>query len=190
MSNKGMGITRDTSPYLIFKCERCGQYMYAKPEQKTKKCLRCNRHYKVSKIQKNLTIDEVEGMSAAVERVKQLQHQFSIQKMGTEPDLTTPDRFTIASDLPKTEKHTEQKLQSSGNNCATPEEKFTHLLCKLSKKYTSFPKYLIGLASTEYGIEPSELDILIRRFVKQGKLISTNTYYTFRAKKKEENNKK
>lgn len=190
MSNEGMGITMDTSPYLIFRCERCGQYMYVKPGQKTKKCLRCNRHYKVSKIQQNLTIEEVKGMSAAVERVKELQHQFAEEELGTEPDLTTLDRFTIASELPKKEKRTEKKLQSAKNNCATLEEKFTYLLCKLSKKYNTFPRYLIGLASTEYGIKSSELDILVRRFVKQGKLISTDNYFRFKTKKKEENKEK
>jgi len=180
-------IKKDTSPYLIFKCEKCGQYMYVKPSQKTKKCLRCRRTYRVSKIEDKLTIDEVEGMSAAVAKVKQLQNELATEELGTAPDLSLSNRFIVAADLPNRVKQTKKSLESKGNNFATLEQKFAHLLCELSKKYTCFPKYLIGLASIEYGIEPSELGLLIRQFINEGKLNRANgDYFRF---KKEKNNK-
>ena len=172
-------IKKDISPYLIFKCEKCGQYMYVKPTQKTKKCLRCRRTYQVTKIERKLTINEVEGMSTAVESVKELQHQLAVEELGSEPDLTTPNRFTIASDLPTQVRQANKQLQSEGNKNATLDQKFAHLLCELSKKHISFPKYLIGLASMEYGIEPSEVDLLIRRFIKEGKLKCSNNYFRY-----------
>ena len=173
-------IKKDTSPYLIFKCEKCGQYMYVKPTQKTKKCLRCRRTYQVNKIERKLTIDEVEGMSRAVERVKELQDQLAVKELGSEPDLTTPNRFTIASDLPTQVRQAKKELQATGNKNATLDQKFAHLLWQLSKKHMSFPKYLIGLASMEYGIESSEVDLLIRRFIKEGKLkCSNNNYFRY-----------
>jgi hypothetical protein len=160
--------------------------MYVKPTQKTKKCLRCRRTYQVSKIERELTIDEVEGMSTAVERIKELQHQLAVEELGAEPDLTTSTRFTITSDLPIEVKKPQKKSQSKRNNNSTSEQKFSHLLCQLSKKYISFPKYLIGLASMDYGIEPSESDLLIRRFIKEGKLKCSNDNYFKYEKKKQE----
>ncbi|MHA2220106.1 MAG: DUF1922 domain-containing protein, partial [Candidatus Hodarchaeales archaeon] len=41
---------KDETPYLIFACYKCKQFLYAKTTQKTRKCLRCGRMHKIEKI--------------------------------------------------------------------------------------------------------------------------------------------
>jgi hypothetical protein len=144
----------------------------------------------VSKIQRTLKVDEVRGMSTAVNRVKELQNRLAIEELGTDPDLSISNRFIVEADLSKQAKQTEDILREPENNSDTLEEKFTHLLCELSKKYKTFPRYLIGLASVDYGIESSELELLIIRFIKQGKLVATANYLRFQGNKKKEEKKK
>lgn len=182
MIDEKQGIIKDSSPYLIFKCQKCGQYMYVKPTQKTKKCLRCGSSYKMSKINQQLKVEEVEGMSNAVERVKELQNELARDHLGKDPTLKTPNTFSIASKFPGRFEKIEQRLEMDPKLDKTLENRFKELLSQLSKKFNTFPKYLIELASSEFGIDPSDLDLLIRRFIKNGALhIISGNYYQFEA---------
>ncbi len=177
MSESGEKWQRDTTAYVIFRCAECGQCMYVKSTQKTKRCLRCRKTYKVPVILDKMVVEEVNGMTNAVERVKELQHQLALKQLGNEPDLATPDSFAVASCSPRRGKRTSgipsQKL--------TPlEQRFLALLRDVSAKYEVFPFYLLGLASIEYGFEANELELLVRTFVKKGILVKkAQNYYHY-----------
>jgi len=164
-----MGIIKDEKPYLIFKCKKCEQYMYVKPSQKTKKCLRCGKANKVPKLN---IVAEVKGMSAAVKKVKKLQNELSLEQLGDLPNLEGNGGFSIASSQTpiggKSDvSFKEDKLQSQ----------FYSLLKELSKHHSSFPKYIIELMAKEYKIKKEDLSILIKQFIREGILISLDHNY-------------
>ncbi|MHA1292432.1 MAG: hypothetical protein ACTSQJ_07175, partial [Promethearchaeota archaeon] len=55
---------RDKTPYLIFNCNKCKQYLYVKTIKKKKKCLRCGFVHKVKNIKYSKNI--VYGLTSAV----------------------------------------------------------------------------------------------------------------------------
>ncbi len=166
-------IKKDSKPYIIFKCSKCKQYMYVKPTQKTKKCLRCGRTHTIQKIKRFNEIEIVEGMSAAVQRVKELQNQYAIEKLQGVLNLKGEDSFSIVVHKKKV------YLNEFETICMNKslEKRFIDLLQDLSKKYSQFPRYMIELVAEEYNIEKKEIELLIRQFLDQKKLISLNNNY-------------
>lgn len=143
---------KDTTSYLIFKCSKCRQYLYVKQSQKTKKCLRCGKSHNI----KNVNEEEIiNGMTNAVNRVKERQNELAKKELGNEPELRGINDFHIKSNtksfgfIKKHKKNAETK------------ERFQALLIELSSKYKIFPKYMVELLIGDYQIEKSELKLLI-----------------------------
>jgi len=162
---------KDESPYLVFTCSKCKQYIYVKTSQKTKKCLRCGRQHQV----KNITWgEEVKGMSAAVLTVKERQNQLAITEMGISPDLRSIDDFHIYR---STKRETEPKKEKDLCETAEGEEYFRIFkegLEELSKKYKEFPEYLIEIMVEDLRIPNQEVYKLIHEFEKNGILTRLN----------------
>lgn len=154
---------KDINPYVIFICTKCHQYLYAKTTQKTKKCLRCRKTYKVILILNNG--ERVYGISNAIKRVKELQNALGASQFSTE------NEFSICSKI-----KAKKDLSRAGDEY---ESLFIDLLKELSSKYKEFPFYMMELMAQECHIPPMELKILIRKFVKEKKLIliSKKTHY-------------
>jgi len=168
------GIKKDIKPYIIFRCSKCQQYMYVKPTQKGKKCLRCGRMHSVDKIKKSYKVEVVEGMSAAAERVKDLQNNYAIEEFQEAPLLRGEDGFSIASEKRRVKIRTIKKEEEND----TLENRFTSLLQDISKDYKQFPKYMIELLAENYHIEKKELKMVIQQFLNDKKLIkSSNNYF-------------
>ncbi len=56
--------------YIIFECMNCNQFIYAKIEQKSKKCPRCRKNHPIKQVQGHI----VNGCTKAMEEVKKLQN--------------------------------------------------------------------------------------------------------------------
>ncbi|MFX0032553.1 MAG: DUF1922 domain-containing protein [Candidatus Hodarchaeota archaeon] len=156
---------KDTTPYLIFACMKCQQYIYMKTTQKSKKCLRCGRSHQVKLIQERGEV--VYGISKAVDRVKELQNNLGQVKLSAEKE------FAIIS---------RKKIQEISSN-ESLDNTFHALLKNLSAKYNEFPLYLIKIMAEDYQIPCSEIDLLIKRFIKERILISLknrNFQYIFK----------
>jgi len=156
---------KDTTPYLVFACLKCQQYIYVKTTQKSKKCLRCGRSHQVSLIQADSEI--VYGISKAVEKVKELQNNLS------EAKLSADREFTIIS----------KKVTHETLSIECLDKTFHMLLHNLSSKYSEFPLYLIEIMAEDYQIPSSEIELLIRRFIKEEILIplkNKNFQYRFK----------
>ncbi len=170
---------KDTSPYIVFTCSKCGQHSYVKTTQKTKKCLRCGRTHQVKKITWGIV---VKGMTAALEAVKEKQNELALIKLGQTPDLHTSTDFCIASSID------DKGLQfmKSGNKTTQEgeeyEEKFREGINQLSKMYKDIPDYLLEMMVEERLIPPNEGELLIRKFVHLGILIPYKHNY-FKIKK-------
>ena len=167
---------KDTSPYLVFTCLKCGQYSYVKTTQKTKKCLRCGRTHQV----KNITWgDVVKGMTAAVETVKERQNKLAIKELGERPDLHTPTDFCIASSIDEELSPSTKNMSKNVQEGEDYDENFKEGLKQLSKMYKQIPDYLIKMMVEEELIPTSEGELLIRKFVQLGLLVPLkNHYYT------------
>ncbi|MFX0004655.1 MAG: DUF1922 domain-containing protein [Candidatus Hodarchaeota archaeon] len=163
---------KDKTPYLVFACSKCQQYIYAKPTQKSKKCVRCGYTHQVSKIINGGEI--VNGISNAVELVKKKQNALAIKELGSGPDFRTLDDFKIFKKV---------KGQNDAINIKSIYnyyEKFKQVLYNLSEKYNSFPYYMIEIEGEDYGIPKSEIKMLTRRLRKQGFLIQLNDDFTYK----------
>jgi len=160
-----MGIIKDKKPYLVFKCGKCEQYMYVKPTQKTKKCLRCGKNYKVKKLN---IVEEVEGMSAAVKKVKELQNALS-----NTPNLKGEKEFSLAAFNSNRENLEALLLEENDSKHL----EFHNLLKELSRQHKKFPAYLIELMAPDYNIDKTEIKLLIHYFIKKGILTHLDQNY-------------
>ena len=168
---------KDLTPYLVFLCSKCQQYVYVKTTQKAKKCLRCRCTYQVKEVLNHGII--VNGMTTAVNKVKELQNQ-----LGT-PEFQTGDEFVVASKISSKMKSKSQ-IKTHKDTGFIPEEfedpyseTFQALLNELSQHYPSFPLYMIEVIATNYSIPQSTLQQLIDHWIMKHKLVKNekNLYY-------------
>jgi len=155
---------RDTTPYYVFACSKCHQYMYVKTIQKTKKCLRCGKVQKIETIKNSSEV--VNGISTAVEVVKARQIELAIHILGDIPDLRASSDFKVASSL-----FISKEIEYNEENDNGFVEKYKKMLLKISLLYRTFPLYVIEVMADNFGIPPSELKVLTRNFVKEGIII-------------------
>ena len=158
--------TRDKTPYLVFPCNHCQQYSYAKLTQKTKKCLRCGHLHKVKSI---IPIGQVvQGMTQALDLVKKRQGEIN-----ENPQFKADTSFTISTNvLDKDSSRVKQQRNcnswSSGPKEETYHYRFIEILKKLTLMYQSFPKYMIEIMADEYAIPRQEVPRLLRTMINQG----------------------
>ena len=158
---EGKAWERDTTPYILFSCKKCHQYTYVKGTQHFKKCVRCGYTHKVSKVVHHGEI--VNGISRAVELVKQKQNELAIKELGSEPEFRTSGDFVIAGKEIKQKKNL--KLDSVDHDYS---EIFEAMLYKLSESHKTFPFYIIEIMAEIYGIPQTEVKLLVRTFQKTG----------------------
>lgn len=165
---------KDTSPYLVFTCLKCGQYSYVKTTQKTKKCLRCGRTHQV----KNITWgDVVKGMTAAVATVKERQNKLAIKELGEQPDLHTSTDFCIASSIDEKLSPSTKNMSKNVQEGEDYDKRFTEGLEQLSKMYAQIPDYLVKMMVEDKLIPLNEGELLIKKFVQLGVLIPLKNNY-------------
>ncbi len=167
---------KDETPYMIFACKKCDGYLYVKPTQKTKKCLRCGRTHQVKNIE---TVEMVRGMTEAVNRVKQLQNDLSLKKMGGTPNFCSQNDFKIP--CPSFELvNIEQDLKPSKEETLMDNDyskDFSKLLHKISKTYNKFPEQLIAMLAGEFSIPIDQISFLKNLFLKENYLIKIKNGY-------------
>ena len=164
--DKGLGWVKDTTAYVLFKCPKCKQYLYAKTEQKTKKCLRCGVIHEAIKIIK--TGEIVYGLSNAIEMVKKRQHELALKELGNNPEFNSFHEFKITNPRGKSKESSSYKEDIDDFNST-----FITILEEIRRQYSTFPMYLIELKAEEYGIQKKELQILINSFTQKGILKKT-----------------
>ncbi|MFX1410243.1 MAG: DUF1922 domain-containing protein [Promethearchaeota archaeon] len=159
---------KDETPYLVFKCVKCKQYLYVKPKQKSKRCLRCGHMHKVS----NILGESIYGLLHAIEMVKKRQDEVSIKELGRTPELRSLNDFKVLK-KPKSKINNKFTILVDSHFNEDLIEKFKIMLIELSHIYKEFPNYILEIMGEKYNISPSELKILTRIFLKQGILIPT-----------------
>lgn len=159
---------RDETPYIVFACKNCSQFMYVKETQKSKKCLRCGRSHKVSDIKNSGEL--VNGMTNAVKTVKERQNDLAIKELGTLPEFKSLNDFRITKNM--------KSISKTIDNCIIENDylyKFKKMLIKLSEMYNEFPFYIIEMMAEDYGIPESEVKLMMTMSIKQGILIRLNS---------------
>jgi hypothetical protein len=164
-----IGWKKDITPYIIFKCAKCKQYLYVKTTQKGKRCLRCGRNHTVSAVRDKVEI--VYGLTAAVKKVKEKQNELAERELGHKPEFRSSNDFKVAG-FPSSIK--KRKLGKEKDFT----EKFQEMLREISNTYKKFPSYVFEIMAEDYGIPLSELKILVHTFQNEGILIrlSDNVY--------------
>ncbi|NVM34506.1 MAG: hypothetical protein HWN81_02850 [Candidatus Lokiarchaeota archaeon] len=164
---------RDETPYIVFACKKCKQFIYVKQTQKTKKCLRCRRTHKVTDIENSGEI--VNGITRAVETVKIRQHELALKELGTAPNFTAFGDYKINN----SSKATRRKVENSGeeNNYLS---QFKEMLIDLVDLYTEVPYFAFEIFAENFNIPESELKILFRSFQKKGVIVRNNQNYMYR----------
>ncbi len=166
---------RDTTPYILFACEKCHQYTYAKSTQHSKRCVRCGYTHKVNKISQRGEI--VYGISKAVELVKQKQDELAVKELGSKPEFRTSGDFIF------TGKVKPQKIivdDYSGDDGYL--DRFCQMLSNISETHNSFPYYIIEIMAENYGIPQAEVKLLTRKLQKRGHLIRKNGEFLYKKK--------
>lgn len=169
------GWQKDTTPYIIFACKKCQQYIFAKTTQKTKKCLRCGRFHRVSDISNNGNL--VRGMKNTLEIIKKRQEEFAIEAVGQVPEFRSQFDFKLIQEFKY-----QKNLHAEDND--NYERKFQEMLIELTKLYKTFPLYIIEIWAEKYRIPNEELKILMRNLQRQGILIKVKNHsYKFKIRK-------
>ena len=137
---------KDSTPYLVFTCSKCKQYSYVKTTQKTKKCLRCGRTHQVKNILDKGEI--VNGMSKAVNKVKELQNSLGKAQFSSEKEFVL---------------HFLKRFNSEESK--NPYVLFQNVLEKLIAKYKKVPCYMVEILAQEYGIPASEIRLLALKYI-------------------------
>ena len=159
------GFKKDETPYIIFTCSKCKQYMYVKTTQKIKKCLRCGRHRKVATIINSGEI--VNGMTDAVNRVKQRQAEFGLKERGNIPEFRLTGDFKLSGKI-------KSKTVIVKKNVEIEEDlslRFKQMLSEISRLHSRFPYYIITLMTEDYNIPNNELKMLFDSYLKRGILL-------------------
>ncbi len=162
----------DETPYLVFACDKCNQFSYVKTTQKTKKCLRCGHSHEVQSLLHKSEI--VNGMTSALNRVKQLQEELSHQELKGGPDFTSEGGFKITS---RNERVIPNLLPKNDNEDEQLFDLFILMLREISEMYKTFPKYIIEIMAENKNIPQSVISSLIKRALKEGHLKSHDGDY-------------
>lgn len=157
-----VGFKKDETPYIIFACSKCRQYMYVKTTQKAKKCLRCGRSHKVASI--NNSNEIVKGMTEAVNMVKQKQAKFAIKENGAIPELRAVGDFR-SSNKPQS---TSAQLKKKRDIEEDYSFEFKRMLTEISIEHKRFPYYLIEIMAEDYNIPKTELKMLFQNSIING----------------------
>ncbi|TXT65427.1 MAG: hypothetical protein BAJALOKI1v1_430018 [Promethearchaeota archaeon] len=166
------GIQKDKKPYIIFQCAKCRQYMYVKPAQKSKKCLRCGKMHSLQAIKECHQVDIVYGMSNALNRVKSLQNDFALKYIKAAPALQAQYQFS-----PIKKNNEANTVKKTAAQEKTKEEVVRILIMDLSHQYKEFPSYMLSMVAQEHNIDQKTLDGIIRHFIREKELIATNSGY-------------
>ncbi|HEC40319.1 hypothetical protein LCGC14_1173030 [marine sediment metagenome] len=168
-----VGFKKDETPYLIFACSKCKQFTYVKTTQKGKKCLRCGRQHKVESILNSGEI--VNGMTKAVDGVKQKQGEFAIKENDGILELRSAGDFTISNKAVLDSVSRKEKTKDADEDYYN---QFKTMLSELSMTYKKFPYYLIEIMGEDYNIPETEIKILFQTSIAKGVLnqIEWNLY--------------
>ncbi len=164
---ENIGWKRDDTPYIVFECKKCNQFMYVKETQKSKKCLRCGRSHKVSDIKDNGEI--VNGMTKAVKAVKERQNELALKEFGSHPEFKSLKDFRIMKNIKRVAEFNSTKIIDNDYQI-----KFKKVLIKLSEMYNKFPLYMIEMMAEDYGIPESEIKLITTKLIRQGILVRLN----------------
>ena len=169
---EGATFKKDTKEYLIFPCSKCGRYLYVKATQKTKKCFSCGRTHRVSSLK---SYETVEGMTAAVQRVKEKQNILAVKELGYSPAFQTKNEFKLAKTPAKT-----PKLSDTGDDYQENSTKFLKILGNIRESYSRFPFQVLEMLAIEEKLPVSELRILVKEAQQKGTLTKEqDNYYSF-----------
>lgn len=166
---------KDETPYIVFTCSKCNQYIYVKTTQKTKKCLRCNHTHQVKKISAG---ELVKGMSTAVLTVKERQNELAIRELGNDPELRGYNDFCV-TDKHKTLRNQEKEnIEVKNLEDDNYLDEFREILIHLAKMHKITPIFLINMMTEEKMIPYDEVKFLMKKFENSGMLIPLkNNYY-------------
>ncbi len=152
---------KDETPYLVFACLKCRQYLYVKTIKKNKKCLRCGRSHTISLVEKSGDI--VKGITTAVEFVKQKQHELALKELGEIPNFQTVSGFRVIYNEKETKSTTTDNLTES----------FKRILIELHNSHKEFPLYMIEFMAEKHNIPKSDIELLTREFRRKKMLIKS-----------------
>ena len=166
---------KDETPYIVFTCSKCNQYIYVKTTQKTKKCLRCGHIHQVKNISGN---ELVKGISTAVLTVKGRQNELAIRELGNDPELRGHDDFCVTDNQKICENQEKENIEVKILEDDNYLEDFREILIQLGKAHKIIPDYLITMMTEEKTIPYEEVKFLMKKFENSGVLIPLkNNYY-------------
>ena len=165
---------KDETPYLIFECSKCRQFMYVRTTQKGKKCLRCGCTHVVSRILDSGEI--VNGMTAAVDEVKNRQNGFAVSELGHSPEFRAFTDFKVSLNRPDITHFKDDTSDPDQDDEYS--DRFTRMLKEISLIYDEFPSYVIEVMADNYMIPHFQLKFLKKQFESKGilKKLSNDSY--------------
>ncbi|MHA1756560.1 MAG: DUF1922 domain-containing protein [Promethearchaeota archaeon] len=187
-------MKKDLSPYIIFKCPSCHNFLYFKQGKKSKTCTRCNKRFGLKPILAN-KIMIVKGMTAAVNKVKVLQNQRALKELGEAPKLHATNQYQLkqTSSCFITNKNSHDSIsfeEKIGKNrdyesLETITKQIKLELWKMFKMYGTLPAHVINLIFQQYNISNKERSKIINKLISDKILLpQKNNYFIVKDLKK------
>ncbi|MHA1671100.1 MAG: DUF1922 domain-containing protein [Promethearchaeota archaeon] len=172
---------KDLSPYVIFKCPNCHGFLYFKQGKKFKTCTRCNRRFSVKTILAN-KIMIVKGMTAAVNKVKELQNQRALKELGDAPKLQANNQYQLNKSssffIENENSHDsisfEKKMRKS---LETITKQIKLELWKMFKTHGKLPAHIINLIFQHHDISNRERNKIMSKLISEKILLPQKNNY-------------
>ncbi|MHA1725439.1 MAG: DUF1922 domain-containing protein [Promethearchaeota archaeon] len=179
-------MKKDLSPYIIFKCPSCHNFLYFKQGKKSKTCTRCNRRFGLKPILAN-KIMIVKGMTAAVNKVKELQNRQALKELGEAPKLHANNQYQLkrSSSLFIENK---KKVRDDGDqeSLETLTNQIKLELWKMFKMHGKLPVYVINMIFQHHDISNRERNKIMSKLILEKILLpQKNNYFIMKEMKKE-----
>ena len=182
MSEENLTFKKDETPYIVFLCMKCKQYLYVKTTQATKKCLRCRHNNKMSKAKSSGYI--VNGLSLAIEAIKEKQNELAFEKLGESPDLRAEGVFVISVKNRKRQDVISKKHEKNTDGEINYTGIFKIMLNETFEEFKEVPFYVIELKAEDLEIPKKDIKLQMSKAIREGILIPLkDNYYTSAIKK-------
>ncbi|MHA1804952.1 MAG: DUF1922 domain-containing protein [Promethearchaeota archaeon] len=187
-------MKKDLSPYIIFKCPSCNNFLYFKQGKKSKTCTRCNRRFSLKTILAN-KIMIVKGMSAAVNKVKVLQNQRALKELGEAPKLHATNQYQLKRSssffIENKNSHNcisfEEKIGKNRDNesLETITKQIKLELWKMFKTHGKLPAHVINLIFQHHDISNREKNKILSKLISEKIVLpQKNNYFIMKNMKK------
>lgn len=179
--------SNDSKPkavYIIFRCEKCKRYLYAKQTQKATKCMICHHSNKIAE-----NIQSLRGQGAIfgktlTEAAKEVQRLQTLYSQTKTTEFTSSKKSLAFRPATEMENHSQIQVNNGNSNKDPNLDTFSARLAKWQiteriDRKIGFPPYMLDLIGSEIGLNGNQIIKCIQSLKQSNKLVRypSGNYY-------------